>query len=87
MHVPATLKKLLPLIVVIFLGGFLNMYLKTRSEESLSIQGAQASITGIMELEEPVEAPDFILTDLKGMPYRLSRLRGNVVLLNFWTTW
>jgi len=32
-------------------------------------------------------AADLTLTDLQGKPWRLSRLRGHVVLLNFWATW
>jgi cytochrome c-type biogenesis protein len=32
-------------------------------------------------------APDFALTKLEGQPFRLSELRGRVVMLNFWATW
>jgi peroxiredoxin len=32
-------------------------------------------------------APDFTLTLLDGEPLRLSDLRGNVVVLNFWASW
>ncbi len=32
-------------------------------------------------------APDFMLTDLNGDEVSLSGLRGQAVLLNFWTTW
>jgi peroxiredoxin len=32
-------------------------------------------------------APGFALTTLSGQPLRLSKFRGNVVLLNFWATW
>lgn len=32
-------------------------------------------------------APDFTLNDSNGRPVRLSDLRGDVVLLNFWATW
>ena len=32
-------------------------------------------------------APDFTLTSLDGERYTLSKLRGKVVLVNFWATW
>lgn len=32
-------------------------------------------------------APDFVLKDLNGGVHRMSDLRGNVVLLNFFATW
>ncbi len=32
-------------------------------------------------------APDFALTKLEGQQFRLSELRGRVVMLNFWATW
>ena len=32
-------------------------------------------------------APDFTLTDVKGKKFKLSELRGKVVLINFWATW
>jgi cytochrome c biogenesis protein CcmG, thiol:disulfide interchange protein DsbE len=32
-------------------------------------------------------APDFTLTNLAGQPVKLSSLRGQVVLINFWATW
>ena len=32
-------------------------------------------------------APDIALAGLDGVPTRLSQLRGNVVLLNFWASW
>ena len=37
--------------------------------------------------EERVEAPDFSLPDMTGNTITLSELRGNVIFLNFWTTW
>jgi peroxiredoxin len=35
----------------------------------------------------PVAAPDFALKDYAGREVRLSSLRGQVVLVNFWATW
>ncbi len=32
-------------------------------------------------------APDFELSDLQGTAVRLSQLRGQIVLINFWATW
>jgi cytochrome c biogenesis protein CcmG, thiol:disulfide interchange protein DsbE len=37
--------------------------------------------------ELPVAAPDFTLKDYAGHDVKLSSLRGNVVLVNFWATW
>jgi peroxiredoxin len=35
----------------------------------------------------PAPAPDFTLKDYAGREVRLSSLRGNVVVVNFWATW
>ncbi len=35
----------------------------------------------------PAPAPDFTLKDYTGRELKLSSLRGNVVLVNFWATW
>jgi peroxiredoxin len=35
----------------------------------------------------PVAAPDFALKDWQGREVKLSSLRGQVVLVNFWATW
>ena len=37
--------------------------------------------------EAEVEKADFTLTDLTGKSWTLSKLRGKVVLVNFWATW
>lgn len=41
----------------------------------------------VVKVQEGSPAPDFTLRDLNGQETRLSSLRGNVVLLNFWATW
>ncbi len=42
----------------------------------------------INEIAEDVfMAPDFTLFDINGVEYTLSKLKGKVVLINFWATW
>ncbi len=43
--------------------------------------------SAFLKPEERRMAPDFVLDDASGKPVRLSELRGQVVLLNFWATW
>jgi peroxiredoxin len=53
------------------------------AETSLVIRGATPST--IVGDRRP--APDFVLFDASGHSVKLSALRGQVVLLNFWATW
>src|SRR5262245_3517689 len=48
-----------------------------------------AAVVGLAALHRrtPGLAPDFAVPDLSGQAVRLSGLRGQVVLLNLWTTW
>lgn len=47
----------------------------------------QSLESGVQELNTPVEAPDFTLTETGGRKISLKQLRGKVVLLNFFATW
>lgn len=49
---------------------------------SLVAGGANAA-----DLEAGTEAPDFVLKSMGGENLRLSEYRGDVVLINFWTSW
>jgi peroxiredoxin len=59
--------------------------------EEKSNPGDEPEDTPPVELKEsPQEgflAPDFTLTDLAGKSHTLSKLRGQVVLVNIWATW
>jgi len=41
----------------------------------------------VYKFDNPVKAPDFNLTSVKGSNIGLNQYRGNIVLLSFWTTW
>ena len=38
-------------------------------------------------LEDQPMAPDFELTDINGKQFRLSSLRGKIVVIDFWGSW
>jgi len=50
---------------------------------------ASQSLANPFEIDKLVgrEAPDFTLNDIYGNKVTLSKLRGKVILLNFWATW
>ena len=49
--------------------------------------GCGTETTDWAPLEPRVPAPDFVLPALDGGPVRLSDLRGNLVVIEFWATW
>jgi cytochrome oxidase Cu insertion factor (SCO1/SenC/PrrC family) len=66
--------------------ALLSFNLDAKSREITSDQDLMASMN-ITRIAESPKAPDFVLQDLEGKNFRLSDLRGKVVLINFWTTW
>ena len=59
--------------------GWLTMPLPAAGENP----GLSTTLTAV----DPVEAPDFTLSDMDEVSHTLSDLRGNYVLVNFWATW
>ncbi len=78
--------KTLLLIMFVIVGAFLILNFGANSQEGSSEKDLMESMQ-IVRIMEEVKAPDFILPDLQGKSFRLSDLRGKVVLVNFWTTW
>ncbi|NUQ02136.1 MAG: TlpA family protein disulfide reductase, partial [Armatimonadetes bacterium] len=46
-----------------------------------------ALVPGVLRADEAEQAPDFKLTNLDGQEVELSKLRGSVVVLDFFATW
>lgn len=60
-----------------------TQYTEREGQEGTGANGSE--LTPAPEIGYP--APDFILSDIEGNPFRLSDLRGKVVFINFWATW
>ena len=48
---------------------------------------AAASAQTMTVMADKPTAPDFTLKDMDGKLYKLTEMRGTVVLVNFWATW
>lgn len=51
------------------------------------VAGAAEPKQGLTVLTDKPKAQEFSLQDMDGKNWRLSELRGKVVLINFWATW
>ena len=49
--------------------------------------GELLEAANVYKFDNPVKAPDFNLTSVKGSDIGLNQYRGKIVLLSFWTTW
>jgi len=69
-----------PLKPIILFAAFLllwnNHFAQAQFPESL-----------VQEFNTPVEAPDFTLKEVGGSEISLKKVKGKVVILNFFTTW
>lgn len=78
-------------LVALFVRALPDAFARARDGEHAAREAACEALGGapgnatIGRL--PVAAPDFALKDYSGREVRLSSLRGQVVLVNFWATW
>jgi peroxiredoxin len=73
------------IIVIAVTVGVIGFML-TSSDQKQGTDQKQGS-KGTVRLMEGAPAPGLQLTDLKGNSWDLSKLKGSVVILNFWATW
>ncbi len=78
--------KILTSALFIVFAALLSFNTGAKSKDIPPDQDLMASMK-ITRIAESPKAPDFVLQDLEGKSFRLSDLRGKVVLVNFWTTW
>jgi len=74
-------------VIVGFLFGMLVIYGITRLLDPPKIGDLLDSPDSPSNFEKGAPAPDFELVSLSGESIRLSDLRGQIVLINFWATW
>lgn len=85
-------------LVVLALAGGVTAVLMEREESAAetahrlaSSDAARPQIKISIPTAQPPKmgapAPDFAVTDLQGRVVQLSKLRGKVVVVNFWATW
>jgi cytochrome oxidase Cu insertion factor (SCO1/SenC/PrrC family) len=72
---------------VIGLGLLSAALLSWMADSASAGDGEPLTARGFVPFQQEPLAPDFTLPDLAGTSHRLHDLKGQVVLLVFWTTW
>ena len=76
--------QILLIFIILFILGCEN---STAQQKNRQFKNFKVKSKNNVKSDNLIEAPDFILADLKGNKIKLSDLRGKVVMLNFWGTW
>ena len=80
-------------ILILLLSSLMVSLVACSSPDATPQEATAAPADNVAAASSPLttsdlgEAPDFVLQTLAGDSLRLSDLRGQVVLLNFWATW
>ncbi len=81
------------IFMLVFVGGSIVVWNNTPllrgrdAAASRALTGAEAASATVTTQMGRGLAPDFTLSSLQGEEIRLSEMRGQVVLVNFWATW
>ena len=70
--------------VLIFLSFIIGFIVPFSQDSLLSVSQKEAIEKALFDINK---APDFTLKAINDSTYTLSKLKGNVVLINFWATW
>lgn len=86
------IKKILGTALLVFMVsmaifGFMDTEEKATNPEQENSDGAGIVPPGEKGIEEGKVAPDFEVETLSGDTFRLSDLRGQKVIMNFWASW
>jgi peroxiredoxin len=79
------------ILAVLAFGAFWIVRAENTAESQRHFNSQKEADLGITDLQIAPSpgalAPDFVLEDLTGEEIRLSDLRGQPILINFWATW
>jgi thiol-disulfide isomerase/thioredoxin len=76
-----------PFVVVAMAGGLALSLAACRSTEVAEPEDGSGEKVTVRLLKEPVDVPEFTVTDINGKTTSSAEWRGKVVLVNFWATW
>ena len=68
-------------LLLVVMQGMMDRAIVSAQEEDVF------DILQIVRVPERIEVPDFSLTSIDGEKRNLSDYKGDVIFLNFWTTW